>query len=96
MANETASALGRRLKAARGRTGLSQLELASRAGVDPGTVSGIELGQIERPLARTLARLADALEITVDYLEGYEPQAGESRPDAVEVPPSGAASPPRG
>lgn len=53
--------LGRRLRAERGRHGLSQDELALRAGVSPASVSGLETGRVKDPIPRTLVRIADAM-----------------------------------
>ncbi|HEX5505918.1 MAG TPA: helix-turn-helix transcriptional regulator [Thermomicrobiales bacterium] len=51
------------VRAARRRRGWSQLALALRAGVDTGTINGIETGRVRRPTTRTLERLAAALEL---------------------------------
>lgn len=62
--------LARRLRTTRGRQGLSQTALSIRAGVNLSTVNGIERGRIGLPQASTTVRLADALGVTVEWLEG--------------------------
>ena len=77
------------LRAARGRSGLTMVELARQAGVTPETVQRIEAGRIlKRPQARTIARLAEVLGCTTEALElnGAEsaptapPLTGRTRP----------------
>ncbi len=53
-----------------GLCGLTQIELAQRAGMKPNAVSAIETGVIEHPQRLTLARLAVALDTTVEILLG--------------------------
>lgn len=45
----------------RGQADMSQEELAQKAGLSPTGIVRLEGGQIKRPRAKTLARLADAL-----------------------------------
>ena len=52
----------------RGRLDLTQEELAARSGVDVTTIRHIESGRTQRPRAQTLARLAQALDASVDDL----------------------------
>lgn len=59
-------------KAPDGRCGLTQIELAQRAGMQPNAVSAIETGVIEHPQHLTLARLAVALDTTVEVLLGED------------------------
>jgi transcriptional regulator with XRE-family HTH domain len=54
---------GARLRALRVRAGLSQEALAARAGLGVTTLKALEHGQRQRPHPRTLALLADALEL---------------------------------
>lgn len=58
-----------RLQALRERRGLSQEELAKRAGLQATAISHFETGT-RKPSFDNLRRLADALEATVDYLMG--------------------------
>jgi transcriptional regulator with XRE-family HTH domain len=45
----------------RGEAGLTQEELAERAGLAPSSVVHLESGEVKRPRAKTLAKLAAAL-----------------------------------
>ena len=58
-----------RLRAARDKRGLSQGELATRAGLQASAISHFETGA-RKPSFDNLRRLADALEVTTDYLLG--------------------------
>ena len=58
-----------RLRAARGKRELSQGELADRANFQTSAVSHFETGT-RKPSFDNLRRLADALEVTTDYLLG--------------------------
>lgn len=58
-----------RLRAARDRRGLSQGALADKAGLQPSAISHFETGT-RKPSFDNLRRLADALEVTTDYLLG--------------------------
>lgn len=60
---------GERLKQARDRRGLSQLELAVAAGCDPSLISCYEKGH-KGPSVKTLVLLADVLEFDTDFLLG--------------------------
>lgn len=59
---------GRRLKAVRETRGLSQSELADKAGVPVVTISHFETGARPSASAATLVKLANALEVSIDYL----------------------------
>ena len=65
-----------RLKAARLVRGLSQGDLAELSGLKPAAVSHFETGQ-RTPSLNNLIRLADALDVSADYLLGRikQPQA---------------------
>lgn len=56
----------------RGRAGMTQEELAEKAGVSPTTVVGMEGGRIRRPRTGTLEKLAVALGIDFGELRGGE------------------------
>jgi len=60
----------RRLRAARLIRGLRQSALAERARLQQTAVSHYESGK-RRPSLRNLRRLAEALEVTTDYLVGH-------------------------
>ena len=52
------------MRARRARLGLTQEELAERAGLSERTLRNLEGGRIRRPYPDTIRRLADALELT--------------------------------
>lgn len=58
-----------RLKAAREHRGLSQGELSKRTGLQASAISHFE-NQQRKPSFDNLRRLADALDVTTDYLVG--------------------------
>ena len=72
--------LPERLRRARKERGLSQGRLAQRLGIQPAAVSHFETGH-RKPSFDTLRRLADALDVTTDYLLGCvaEPNARKGR-----------------
>ncbi len=59
----------RRLKKSREIRGLSQASLAKKADVPPSAISHFEAGE-RKPSFETLRRLAEALEVTIDFLLG--------------------------
>jgi transcriptional regulator with XRE-family HTH domain len=59
--------LGERLKQLRQERGLSQADLAAKVGTDPGQISRYENGRMA-PSAEAVARLADVLDVSCDYL----------------------------
>lgn len=61
---------GRRLKVVRETRGLSQSELSEKAGVPALMISHFETGTRPSASAATLVKLANALEISIDYLVG--------------------------
>lgn len=63
------STFSKRLNAARRMRGLSQSDLASKAGLQQVAISFFETGR-RAPSFGNLKRLADALEVTTDYLMG--------------------------
>lgn len=60
------STLGTVLRTLREEAGLSQEELAERAGLSPHAISALERGTRTRPYPHTLRSLAGALELTDD------------------------------
>jgi tetratricopeptide (TPR) repeat protein/transcriptional regulator with XRE-family HTH domain len=56
--------LGRLVRAHRARLGLTQEEVAQRAGLSERTLRNLEVGRSSRPYQDTIRRLADALELT--------------------------------
>jgi len=67
MADETI--FQQRLVAARKKRGFNQEELAQKSGLKPAAVSHFETGA-RKPSFDNLRRLADALNVTADYLLG--------------------------
>ncbi len=63
-----AQQLARTLKTKRERLGLSATEVARRAGVTAGTVTRLELAQIQSPRAENLKAIAEVLDISVSDL----------------------------
>lgn len=57
---------------ARNRTGMSQYDLEEKSGVSRPTIANIETGETTDVKLSTLARLADALGITVGELADYQ------------------------
>ncbi len=82
-----------RIRYLRERAGLSQLELARRAGVSPAVLCRWERNQID-PRASILPRIASALGVTVDELfetvEGEVVETGDgqspSQPEGLTAP----------
>ena len=60
--------LPRRLEYARKAAGLNRSALAVAAGLNPSHVRLIEEGDREHPTGTTLAKLADALNVSLDWL----------------------------
>lgn len=60
--------LGSRIKACRVALGLTQQALAERAGLSQPHVQMIEAGKRREPQLRTVARIAEALGLTIDQL----------------------------
>ncbi|WP_156753582.1 helix-turn-helix domain-containing protein [Actinokineospora pegani] len=74
-----ASEFGERVKVFRNRAGLTQEELAVKAGLGVRTVRGLETGERDAPRVSTIDRLADALGLTAaeraELLGGTAPSA---------------------
>lgn len=70
---EQADVFAERLKAARELRGWNQTELAAAAGLPPSSIAHFEGGK-RKPSFETLRRLANALEMTTDYLLGRTDQ----------------------
>jgi transcriptional regulator with XRE-family HTH domain len=66
--------IGKRIQAIRKERHLSQDQLAELAMLNRVTVAKYESGRIE-PGAQALARIADALEVSIDYLLGREDES---------------------
>lgn len=71
MSNDSSptSSFPERLKSARDLRGWNQSALAERAGMQPSSIAHFETGS-RKPSFDTLKKLANALEVTTDYLLG--------------------------
>ena len=69
-----------RLRMRRLKLRLSQKRLGQMIGHDQGYVSRLERGEITDITVRTLARLADALHVSTDYLLGRQDEDDEEAP----------------
>ncbi|MFO7906190.1 MAG: helix-turn-helix transcriptional regulator [Pirellulaceae bacterium] len=74
----------KRLREARESRGLSQSELAERAGLQPSAVSHFETGR-RSPSFHNLRKLSDALGVTIDYLLGRVDQSRAVSPLAEKL-----------
>jgi transcriptional regulator with XRE-family HTH domain len=61
-----AKELGSRIRALREQMGLTAAGLARRAGIDPAALLRIERGDNTNPSFATIARIADALDLSLD------------------------------
>lgn len=59
--------IGLKLKDAREARGMSMSELAKRSGVNISTISQTESGNIKKPKADTLRKLAAVLDVSLEY-----------------------------
>jgi transcriptional regulator with XRE-family HTH domain len=87
--------LSRLARAHRARLGLTQEEVAHRAGVSERTLRNLEAGRSSRPYPNTIRRLADALELTGRQRDqfkaaapGLTPGLGPEGPVPCLLPPS--------
>ncbi|MCW8916514.1 MAG: helix-turn-helix domain-containing protein [Magnetovibrio sp.] len=69
MSTPSSEIFAQRLKEARELRGLSQTELAKRSNLQPSAISHFET-KTRRPSFENLRKLADALDVTTDYLLG--------------------------
>ena len=65
--------LGNRLAAARRYRGIRQYELAEQTGMHPVTLSRLEHGNLPGVTVAVLARVARALDVSIDELLGWQP-----------------------
>lgn len=64
-----ADTIGKRIRAARERYGMSQAELARRVKISPQSMNVLELGKTD-PRSSLIAAIARVLHVTTDYLHG--------------------------
>lgn len=72
--------IGYRVRALREKRGLTQDQLAKKAGITQGTLSLIESDKTETPSGRTMAALCAVLQTTPDFLV-----AGAGDPDSIDA-----------
>jgi transcriptional regulator with XRE-family HTH domain len=72
------------LRRTRDDKGLSQSDLAEKAGMQPSAISHFEAGR-RSPSFDNLKRLADALNVTIDFLLGREKEAKPAGPVAEQL-----------
>lgn len=78
--------VGKAIRHHRGQLGITQEELARRAGIAPTSVVRLENGEIERPRVSTLAKLAGALGVEPGEFTGFVTQKPTGRPEPLEAP----------
>jgi transcriptional regulator with XRE-family HTH domain len=74
--DEILARIAARVRAARCERGLTQVELASRAGLTTGTISRLERGR-EPPTVSSLVRIAEAMGLELGALVGSLPPTAE-------------------
>ena len=62
--------LAKRVKESRAKKGWTQQQLAEKTGLSFNTITKIEQGIGDSPTLKTLVKLADALEMSIDELAG--------------------------
>jgi transcriptional regulator with XRE-family HTH domain len=78
------SILGKRVLLRRRDLRLTQKELAERTGISANTIARLERGGVQDLRGSAIARLADALSVSTDYLLGREAEpASEQEPAGV-------------
>jgi transcriptional regulator with XRE-family HTH domain len=83
--------LGSRVREARERLGLSQEQLAQQIAIERNTLWYIEAGRTKHPRADQIAALAQALQVSADYLLGLtdDPTPAAKRPRPRKAAPVG-------
>ena len=79
---DASAAFRKNLRMLRERRNMTQAELGTRAGLRSASISHFETGQ-RAPSLETLAKLADALTVTVDALLGRAPIEASAHVDPV-------------
>lgn len=64
------ASLGSRLRSARDKSGLTQMEVAEKLGISNGAISGYERNYRD-PDTDTLKRLAELYGVSIDWLKGH-------------------------
>lgn len=79
------SVFGKRLKIIRLARNLTQEKLEAKSGVSSAMISHFETGERQKASADNLVKLAEALNVSIDYLLGQsdEPELRDARVQAV-------------
>lgn len=85
VAKKEPSVFGKRLKIVRRARGLTQEELEAKSGVSSAMISHFETGERQKASADNLVKLAEALNVSIDYLLGRseEPELRGERVQAL-------------
>src|SRR5512147_2264474 len=96
MVVEPEALFGECLRRYRERAGLTQEELAERAGLTANAIGALERGERRRPYPHTMRALASALDLAEDEREIlFASGAGRAEKRKVATPPSGLAPSPQ-
>ena len=87
MSPEQEPSFGTRLRWVREAAGLTQEELAFRAGLTPNAISALERGKRQRPYPHTVRSLADALELSEDERASLVAAVPKRDATAPKIPP---------
>lgn len=82
MDNNFYLSIGKRIRSARNRAGLTQTELASKANMSPATLGTYERGSRHISI-EDLIILASKLETSIDYLLGIAPKITDEEYDLI-------------
>jgi transcriptional regulator with XRE-family HTH domain len=77
--------IGQRIKIARIRHRITQVRLAEQIGISTTALSQIENGETTDPRMSTLIALADALQVSMDYLAGRKEEEGNKLSPVAEA-----------
>jgi len=94
MKEQENAAFAQRLRALREAAGLTQTELAERAGLHRQAIAKLELSERE-PAWSTVVSLADALGVSLDAFRKADGPAAPSRPGRAAKPKAEAPAPKR-
>lgn len=81
--------IGQKVRAKRLELGLTQEQLRDLTGLHQTHISDIEIGDVQSPTGDTIVKLADALQVTTDYLLRDE----EANPSDFSTAPLGLPAP---
>jgi transcriptional regulator with XRE-family HTH domain len=85
MTSARGSSRGKLIAARRRELGLSQEQLAARAGISKPTVQNIEAGRQRNPQPDTLAKIAKALQLSIRELTGERVPVLDAMREAAEI-----------